>query len=385
MPLQVLIAGYGLSLLAAIVGCIAVAKSRHTARGLWWLVGALSSALIGLLLIAGHSFLSPFLTIIAANEAMLISFALLHQAVAAILQSPRRYIGLSIGLAVLLLVAFLHFTYASNNMGARILVRTAAMGIQVTASAIVLFRHKDYPLRYPLRVVGGVFVTFGVLQLSRLVTTLIWPPLGDRLHPDPVQAFYAFFNFIAGLGACFAVVWLASCAQRHDLHIMATTDVLSGLLNRRAFDEILERELRPGDRRQEPIALLLIDLDHFKSINDEHGHQMGDEVIRRVSQLLCINTRGMDAVARYGGEEFAMILKGMTLDQAESIAERLRTQIEAMAGLPEPIRVTASIGIAVKAPDDTVASLVKRSDEALYLSKRGGRNRVSSRYAYAEY
>jgi diguanylate cyclase (GGDEF)-like protein len=156
-------------------------------------------------------------------------------------------------------------------------------------------------------------------------------------------------------------------------------------MNRRAFDEFLHRELQPADRRQEPMALLLIDLDHFKAINDEHGHQMGDEVIRRVSRLLCINTREIDAVARYGGEEFVMMLKGMNLERAESIAERLRTQIEAMAGLPEPIRVTASIGIAMKDPGDTVASLLKRSDEALYLSKRAGRNRVSTHYAYAEY
>jgi diguanylate cyclase len=126
------------------------------------------------------------------------------------------------------------------------------------------------------------------------------------------------------------------------------------------------------------MSLLLIDLDHFKAINDQHGHPMGDEVIRRVSQLLYINTRAGDAVARYGGEEFAMILKGMRLAQAESIAERLRTQIEAMAGLPESIRVTASIGIAMKDAGDTVASLLKRSDDALYLSKRSGRNQVST-------
>jgi diguanylate cyclase (GGDEF)-like protein len=214
---------------------------------------------------------------------------------------------------------------------------------------------------------------------------MISTPVPEPLHPDPVQSFFALFTYILGLGSCFATIWLGLYAQRHDLHIMATTDGLSGLLNRRAFDDLLHRELQPGDRRNEPIALLLIDLDHFKAINDDHGHQMGDEVIRRVSQLLCINTREIDAVARYGGEEFAMMLKGMNLEQAESIAERLRTQIEAMAGLPEPIRVTASIGIAMKDADDTIASLLKRSDEALYLSKRAGRNRVSTHFAYAEY
>jgi GGDEF domain-containing protein len=314
MSTSVLMVGYSLSLLAAIIGCIAIARSRHADRSLWWLIAALSSAFAGVLLFAGQSLLPPFFTIILANEAVLISFALLHQTITAVLESQRRYIVLSILLAIAQLFAYLYFTYASPDMRARILVRTTAIIIQVTATAIVLFRHRDPALRYPIRVVGWVLTAFSLLQLSRLITTMIWAPLPDRFHPDPIQAFYAFFDFNLGLGSCFSVVWLAACAQRHDLHVMATTDDLSGLMNRRTFDERLERELRRSERGDEPLALLLIDLDYFKAINDEYGHQMGDEVIRRVSQLLYINTRGMDAVARYGGEEFAMILRGMNLD-----------------------------------------------------------------------
>ena len=376
--MRILIAGYSLSLFVAIIGCIAVARSRHAGRSLWWLIGGLLSAFAGLLLFAGQPLIPVFFTVILANEAVLVSFALLHQGVVSILGSPRRHIGLSVLLVIGLLFGFLYYTYASPDIRARILVRTAAITIQVTASVLVLFRHKDPNLRYPIRVVGGVLAAFSLLQVSRLIATLIWLPLPDRLQPDSIQAFYNVFDYILGLGSCFAVVWLALCAQRLDLQIMATTDGLSGLMNRRTFDEVLERELRRSERGQVPVALLLIDLDHFKAINDEHGHQMGDEVIRRVSQLLWINTRPMDAVARYGGEEFAMILTGMQLDQAESIAERLRTQIEAMAGLPESIRVTASIGIAEREAGDTVTSLLKRSDDALYLSKRAGRNRVTN-------
>jgi diguanylate cyclase (GGDEF)-like protein len=376
--MRILIAGYSLSLFVAIIGCIAIARSRHAGRSLWWLIGGLLSAFAGLLFFAGQSLISPFFSIILANEAILISYALLHQGIASVLGSPRRYIVLSILLVIGLFSSFLYYTYALPDIRARILLRTAAITIQVTASVLVLFRHKDPDLQYPIRVVGGVLAAFSLLQVSRLIATVIWLPLPDRLHPDSVQAFYNVFDYILGLGSCFAVVWLTLCAQRLDLQIMATTDGLSGLMNRRTFDEVLERELRRSERGQAPVALLLIDLDHFKAINDEHGHQMGDEVIRRVSQLLWINTRPMDAVARYGGEEFAMILTGMQLDQAESIAERLRTQIEAMAGLPESIRVTASIGIAARDAGDTVTSLLKRSDDALYLSKRAGRNRVTT-------
>jgi diguanylate cyclase (GGDEF)-like protein len=385
MSMWVILAGYSLCLFATIVACSAIAHSKDAGRGLWWLVAALSSALIGLLLFACKPHIPAFFGIVLPNLAILISFSLLHQSIARILNSAQRFIPLSVVLVVVQFSAFLHFTYASPDVRARILVRTSAILIQVVASVVVLFRHEYPALHSPVRALGAVLVSFSILQIGRMVATIIWKPIPDPLHLDQVQAFFSLFNYILGLGSGFAVIWLALCAQRNDLQIMATTDELSGLLNRRAFLEALERELRPYDRRHELVALLLIDLDHFKTINDQYGHQMGDEVIRRVSQLLCINTREIDSVARYGGEEFAMILKGMTLDQAESIAERLRTQIEAMAGLPEPIRVTASIGIAMKSPGDTVGSLLKRSDEALYLSKRSGRNRVSTQYAYAEY
>jgi diguanylate cyclase (GGDEF)-like protein len=381
----VIVAGYALCLFAAIVACTAIARSKHAGRGLWWVVGALSSALVGLLLFASKPLTPLFFNIILANLAIFISFALLHQAIAAVLESAPRYIKFSILLGIVQFSSSIYLTYWMPHVRLRIMARTAAILVQVLASVIVLFRQRNPALRNSIHVLVSVLLLFSLLQVIRLVATALWLPIPDPLHPDPVQAFFALFNYILGLGSAIAIIWLALCAKRNDLHVMATTDELSGLLNRRAFLAVLERELQPCERRQGQAAVLLIDLDHFKSINDDHGHQVGDEVIRRVGQLLWINTREMDAVARYGGEEFVMLLKGTTLQDAKPIAERLRTQIEAMAGLPEPIRITASIGVAIKIPDDTVASILKRSDEALYLAKRTGRNRISTQYAYAEY
>ena len=381
----VIIWGYAIGLLATIIACSVMANSRHGGRNLWWLVGALSCALVGLLLIVSRSHLPLFFGFVLANMVIFISTALLHQSIAAILESSLRYIKLSVLLALALFSSSLYFTYALPNVRACIMVRTAAVLLQVIASIVVLFRQRQPALRDPIRAVISVLLLFSAFQVFRLAAAMVWAPLPDPLHPHPVQAFFMLFTYILALGGGFSVIWLALCAKRNDLHLMATTDDLSGLLNRRAFLAVLEREFQTDERRHRQMALLLIDLDHFKSINDEHGHQMGDEVIRRVGQLLWVNTREMDAVARYGGEEFVMLLKGTGLHQAESIAERLRTQIEAMAGLPEPVRVTASIGIAMKTPDDTVADILKRSDEALYVSKRTGRNRISTHYAYAQY
>jgi diguanylate cyclase (GGDEF)-like protein len=380
----VVIAGYSFCLLAAIISCIAIIRSRHAGVALWWLVCGLISGLASIVLFVSKGYAPVFFSVVLANLGLLVVFAFIHQAIASIVDRSRRYVELSTFLIVAQFVATLYFTYSLPDVRWRLIVRTWAILTQVVASILVLLRQKPSSLRDPIRALVLVLVAFSTLQLCRLPATVIWTPIADPLHPDPVQAFFSLFGCILGLGICFGVIWLGLYAHRNYLHTMANTDGLSGLLNRRAFDVALDYELRWHRDDSQPLALLLIDLDHFKAINDMHGHHTGDEVIRRVSHLLRANSRPVDSVARYGGEEFAVILKGMDLHQAKSVAERLRREIEGMVNLPESIGVTVSIGVAMKTRDDTVASLVKRSDEALYLAKRSGRNRVSTQDAHAK-
>ena len=367
--------GYMLSLIVAILGCIVISRGRREVRGLNWLIGTLSASFVGMVLLYSRSRIPDFFSIVVANEAMLVTFVLLHQGIAAILGSSRRYLWLSAGLAGALFAAFLYYTYVSNDLSARVLVRTGAVTVQMLISVAVIFRHKDPALRSPLRVAGWALVAYCTMQMTRFVFTLIWPPSPDLMQPDSVQAFFSFVNCIMGLGSCLAVLWLALCSQRYELQTMAFSDALTGLMNRRAFDEIIEYEMR-DHRGGEPLVLLLIDIDSFKAINDDYGHLVGDEVIRQVGRALQANTRADDTVSRYGGEEFVMLLRNLGLDRAESIAERLRMQVAGIRGLPEEIHVTVSIGLAVHGPGDTFASFLKRSDDALYSAKRSGRNRV---------
>lgn len=156
------------------------------------------------------------------------------------------------------------------------------------------------------------------------------------------------------------------------LHRISTQDGLTQLANRRHFDDTLAIEWRRAIRNGLPMSLLILDIDHFKQYNDEHGHQAGDDALRRVAQVLRdVISRAADLVARYGGEEFAVLLPETDADHALEIAELVCTSIE-LAG------ITASIGVATEIPsrDSTSESLVKRADEALYEAKRLGRNRV---------
>jgi diguanylate cyclase (GGDEF)-like protein len=159
----------------------------------------------------------------------------------------------------------------------------------------------------------------------------------------------------------------------------AATDGLTGLANRRSFDDELALEWRRAERVCDSLALVLIDLDNFKSINDERGHQAGDAVLQRVATILDSGARQVDLAARYGGEEFAVLAPETDLLGATKLAERLRADLEAtrieLPGSGE-IAVTASLGVAVKGELERPEQLVAAADEALYEAKRAGKNRV---------
>jgi diguanylate cyclase (GGDEF)-like protein len=156
---------------------------------------------------------------------------------------------------------------------------------------------------------------------------------------------------------------------------LAATDSLTGIANRRTFDSELVRELSRADRSGAALALIIVDIDHFKEHNDTHGHQEGDRTLQRVATILRDGGRATDTVARYGGEEFVILLPGSDAVAAHLKAERYRQQIEAMIEQPG---VTASFGVACypQHGSDGVA-LIQAADGALYESKRAGRNRVS--------
>ncbi len=164
-----------------------------------------------------------------------------------------------------------------------------------------------------------------------------------------------------------------------ELERMATTDVLTGLPNRRRLMTEMETEIARAQRSGRPLSLALLDIDHFKAINDKYGHSAGDAALREVAELLRAVTRRGDLLGRFGGEEFVVLMPETALDQAELGAERLRQAIEArIMRFPDSGtgRVTISTGVALLAGDEGCDQLVSRADGALYEAKAGGRNLV---------
>lgn len=167
-------------------------------------------------------------------------------------------------------------------------------------------------------------------------------------------------------------------AANRLLSQIAVTDSLTQVFNRRHFDELLYKEIKRFNRRKySSLSLMLIDIDHFKQLNDTHGHLAGDMVLREVSRMLREGVRETDTVARYGGEEFAIVMPDTQVDGAVFRAERLRKNAEAMKfpGQGPSFRITISIGIAAYS-SGTPHNLIASADKVLYEAKRSGRNRV---------
>lgn len=159
-----------------------------------------------------------------------------------------------------------------------------------------------------------------------------------------------------------------------ELARQTQTDALTGLNNRRAFDKVLGQEFARATRTQLPLAILMVDVDHFKAYNDDFGHLAGDAALQAVAAAIKSQARAYDCVARFGGEEFVVVLPDAGPEEMQAVAERVRLAVEALTTLQRP--VTVSVGAALCHAATSAAELVERADQALYQAKQDGRNRV---------
>jgi len=168
--------------------------------------------------------------------------------------------------------------------------------------------------------------------------------------------------------------------QRYFEHVfnLASMDALTGCFNKRYFDETFGKEAQRAQQNSTPLSMVLFDIDHFKQVNDSHGHPAGDAVLKNVASAVSAQLREGDALFRVGGEEFALVLAATPRDLAMQAAEAARSLVANLVTdfMSTRIRVTLSLGVAELGPSEAPAALYQRADERLYAAKRGGRNRV---------
>jgi diguanylate cyclase (GGDEF)-like protein len=174
-----------------------------------------------------------------------------------------------------------------------------------------------------------------------------------------------------------AAITLHNSELYEETKYLATIDDLTGSLNRRQLFELGERELKRHHRLHHPLSVLMFDIDYFKKVNDQHGHAVGDEVLRILCERATVHTREIDILGRYGGEEFAVLLPETEVKEALEIAERLRVAAAEPMHIGDlELRISISVGVAAAHYDQSLSHLLQRVDTALYQAKREGRNRV---------
>jgi len=199
-----------------------------------------------------------------------------------------------------------------------------------------------------------------------------------------IEAIHAGIVVLSSIWYAFAASYISQLRARlrdslHTIEQLATRDTVTETFNRRHIDALLAAELQRLARFGGNLCVCLVDIDHFKSINDRFGHAAGDAVLLGVARAMKAQLRTIDMLGRYGGEEFLIVLPGTPLAPGGTCAERLRAGVAALGLLPEPgERVTVSIGLAEASAGDTVAALVARADRAMYRAKHAGRNRVEA-------
>jgi diguanylate cyclase (GGDEF)-like protein len=258
-------------------------------------------------------------------------------------------------------------------VGATVINAQALIGIGIALSGgphsptigMLLLPIVTLPARFSPR---GVWVGLGVTVAVLLLSTIAVDPAG--FADDPTYVVIGLAS-CAGLAAFAETLMRAEMQQRSD----AVLDPLTGLLNRKALAGRYEEIAQQATLTRAPICLVACDLDHFKHVNDEHGHARGDAVLKDAAYLLRKSLRSFELVYRLGGEEFLIVLPGVSLAEGFAIAERVRAGVE--QARPGGLPVTVSLGVAeAGAPDLAFEPLFRAADAALYDAKRSGRNRV---------
>jgi len=371
--------GYAAALLLMLAGFRGVRRSTPDLRGSRQLTWFILCGLAGVLLLGLRPWVPALISIVGANFLLFAGALFLYLAAADILETDSHVFPWPSGVFIVALPLFVWFTYGNDVVQARLVIHAVVMGCIFLSTSWILFRHHpDGEVRAPARACAWLLILATLLQAAWcLFEFRLGPEHTDFVHPDLINVGFSYLSMVLALATVIGLLWLALTVHRLALHKMAQTDSLTGLLNRRAFEEILRRELLRCDRSGSLMGIMLIDLDYFKQVNDSLGHFAGDDVLRRIATVLKDGTRPSDVLARYGGEEFVVLLRNAGLDESQAAAERIRATIANLSGLPGSVTLTASIGVAVSYPKDTATEFLLRSDEALYRSKREGRNQVS--------
>ena len=280
--------------------------------------------------------------------------------------------------ALLVAIAIIYATVGLEHLGIACAILPFTAGVSLILSAIIILQNPKS--REPVEWIAAMTISlFGIVQFIIMVVAVLQGPSGHVFYSDLYVKWALIAVPATYVGIAVTVILMIAADLFKELKEQAIRDNLTGLLNRRGLAEHAAQTYALTQRSDIPVSVIVADLDHFKSVNDEFGHAVGDRALQHIADLLRADRRADDLVIRMGGEEFVLVLPGTTLEKGLEIADDLRQLI---ANTPmqhgnQAVEMTASFGVAaISARDITLEDAIMRADDALFRSKRGGRNRV---------
>lgn len=344
----------------------------------WWLSNM--TVTVALVLFALRGVIPDLLSVVVANPLLAWGMALFHAGTMRFCGRPAPWRRLTAAtLAVMAAIVFWRYVYDDFNV--RVFVVSVFHSALCGWTAVVLCRYRPVGrTAAPYHLVTAAFALFfaaghAVRGLWSLHASL--EPVTAATPPGLNIAFMALGALVMPAMSMGAVLMIHDAMMRR-LETIANTDFLTGVLSRKAFEDIARRELQRAARGGHPLSVLIVDIDRFKSVNDSHGHAAGDTVLAHFARCASDALRAADHIGRLGGEEFVILLPETGWEAAGSVAERLREEAgcSAVTGSFGSISFTVSGGYATWQPGETWEALCARADAALYMAKLAGRNRV---------
>ncbi len=305
-------------------------------------------AFLGALLIALRGEVPMWASVGAGGLFFSLAYVFLHRWLTEFLGHKAYQWRLQVALAACALAVEVKFGLLEPNTEHRFFWYSLVLAVQLGLSARFAFRQASGSLRPSGWMMGAVLFLLCVNNLLRAAGTIMLGVPADYLEGGLILSWTLLATSVLQGAVVIAFVWMTAAGLRQELEVQASTDPLTGLLNRRAMETTAEREILLSTLQRQSMSAILIDLDSFKQINDSYGHNRGDTVLIAVAKCLKSNMRSQDYLARLGGDEFAMLLPNTAWEEASIVAERLRSCLEAIAPFADgsPSKVRASFGVA---------------------------------------
>ena len=358
------------------IGLLLFQFTQQTIRGLSTFAMSIFVIGTGPLMLSLRGNIPDWLSIVGANMLIAFGFHLSLYSLCLFRKHSLKYTHFSFLMMFVILIGFIYFTYYVPSIKYRIIVISLYMVFVTLSTAIVVLKGKNDDLVLATRMMALSFAIYGGFMIFRIIVVLPSLELTNFMTAGLIHQLTFLFSIVLIVSMSFIMLWMINARLLNSIHILSYHDPLTTLKNRRALEEEVPNMMQKV--KTTPVSIIMTDIDKFKLINDQHGHIVGDRVIKMVAESIKKSLHSSASAFRFGGDEIMILLPDSHAEQAKEMANKLRLSISEMTvnGNSE-LSFTSSFGVAQLSSFENWEECVDRADKALYQAKSNGRNRVA--------